>query len=240
MDKENYELICKNYNNLVKENEELQNKVKELTNVNITLIKIIEHNSKIIENKDKTIEELKRENEELRARIAFLEQELKTTNKDLQDTKQELTTTKQELATTKQELATTKQELTIVRNDFDTFKNNIENNILYKKIIMGIQDYNAIEMLETKLDDPTELQYLRDDRVDECHYINKKQNPTKQEKDIKINILIDKINTAPKAVINKFENMYPKLLDTIKPFLIKRDVEVNERITMRANNWWIM
>lgn len=226
MDKENYELICKNYNNLVKENEELQNKVRELTNVNITLIKIIEHNSKIIENKDKTIEELKRENEELRARIAFLEQEHKTTNKDLQDTKQEL--------------ATTKQELTIVRNNFDTFKNNIENNILYKKIIMGIQDYNAIEMLETKLDDPTELQYLRDDRVDECHYINKKQNPTKQEKDIKINILIDKINTAPKAIIDKFENMYPKLLDTIKPFLIKRDVEVNERITMRANNWWVM
>lgn len=226
MDKENYELICKNYNNLVKENEELQNKVRELTNVNITLIKIIEHNSKIIENKDKTIEELKRENEELRARIAFLEQELKTTNKDLQDTKQEL--------------ATTKQELTIVRNNFDTFKNNIENNILYKKIIIGIQDYNAIEMLETKLDDPTELQYLRDDRVDECHYINKKQNPTKQEKDIKINILIDKINTAPKAIIDKFENMYPKLLDTIKPFLIKRDVEVNERITIRANNWWVM
>jgi outer membrane murein-binding lipoprotein Lpp len=233
MDKENYELICKNYNNLVKENEELQNKVRELTNVNITLIKIIEHNSKIIENKDKTIEELKRENEELRARIAFLEQELKTTNKDLQDTKQEL-------ATTKQELTATKQELTIVRNDFNIFKNNIENNILYKKIIMGIQDYNAIEMLETKLDDPIELQYLRDDRVEECHYINKKQNPTKQEKDIKINILIDKINTAPKVVIDKFENMYPKLLDTIKPFLIKRDVEVNERITMRANNWWEM
>ena len=40
MDKENYELICKNYNNLVKENEELQTKVRELTNVNITLIKI--------------------------------------------------------------------------------------------------------------------------------------------------------------------------------------------------------
>jgi len=165
---------------------------------------------KIIEHKDKTIEELKHENEELKARIAYLEKEL----------------------------ISTKQELAIVRNDFDIFKNNTLNNILYKKIIMGLQDYNAIEMLETKLEDSSELASLRDDRVDECHYINKKLKPTTQEKDIKINILIDKINNAPVKVLEKFNDMYPGLLEQLKPFLIYRQVEPNETITKRANAWW--
>lgn len=205
------------YNKLLTENQYLHNKLNDLTAFNNTLIKIIEH-------KDKTIEELKRENEELKARIAYLEKEL--------------ISTKQELATTKQELATTKQELATVRDDFNTFKSNTLNNILYKKIIMGLQDYNAIEMLETKLEDSSELESLREDRVDECHYINKKLKPTTQEKDIKINILIEKINNAPIKVLDKFNNMYPSLLEQLKPFLVHRDVEPNEKITKRANAWW--
>ena len=103
---------------------------------------------------------------------------------------------------------------------------------------MGLQDYNAIDMLETKLEDPTELQSLREDRVDEYHYINKKLNPSQQEKDIKINILIDKINSAPNEVLAKFETMYPGLLEQLKPFLAKRDVEINEKINKKAIAWW--
>jgi len=222
MDSEYYEVINKNYEKILKENEELKNKVRELSAVKNTLMAIIEH-------KDKTIEELLRENAELKLRIAVLEKTLNDTKKELEDTKQELEKTKQDLAETKVELTTVKDNI-----------NKIMNNTLYKKIIMGIQDYNAIELLEKKLSNPTELQYLRDDRVDECHYINKKQNPSQQEKDIKINILIDKINTAPKDIIDMFENMYPGLIQLLiaEQFLDKRTVIEDERIIKRANAWW--
>lgn len=162
--------------------------------------------------------------------IKIIEHKDKTIE-ELQRENEELRT---RIAYLEKELQDTKKELATIKTDFDTFKNKM----LYKKIIMGLQDYNAIDMLETKLEDPTELQSLREDRVDECHYINKKLNPSQQEKDIKINILIDKINSAPNEVLAKFETMYPGLLEQLNPFLAKRDVEINEKINKKAIAWW--
>lgn len=155
-------------------------------------------------------------------------------DKTIEELQRENEELKTRIAYLEKELKDTKKELATIKTDFDAFKNNM----LYKKIIMGLQDYNAIDMLETKLEDPTELQSLREDRVDECHYINKKLNPSQQEKDIKINILIDKINSAPNEVLAKFETMYPGLLEQLKPFLAKRDVEINEKINKKALAWW--
>ena len=93
-----------------------------------------------------------------------------------------------------------------------------------------------MERLETKVSDPTELYNLHNDRIDECHYIN--SNYTQQEKDIRINILIDNINTIPNVVLCKFDNMYPNLINILKPHLIKKNIKYNQRLIERANNWW--
>ena len=262
MDSEYYEFINKNYKQILKENEELKNKIRELSTVKNTLMAVIEHKDKTIEelqrentelklritvlekeladtkheleDTKKELADTKKELNETKQELADTKKELEETNKELADTKHELEETKKELADTKHELEETKKELTTVKDSV----NKMMNNTLYKKIIMGIQDYNALEMLEKQMTDPTELQYLRDDRVDECHYINKKHNPTKQEQDIKINILIDKINTAPKCVLDMYENIYPSLLQQLEPFLVKRVIVEDERIIRRANAWW--
>ena len=54
------------------------------------------------------------------------------------------------------------------------------------------------------------------------------------------NILIDKLNNAEPEIIDKFENIYPGLLDTLKPHLEKRDVILDEETVIWANNWWEM
>ena len=113
---------------------------------------------------------------------------------------------------------------------------NRNNKDLLKKIIIGIQDLNALERLETKVSDPTELINLHNDRIDECHYIN--SNYSQQEKDVRINILIDNINTIPNEVLNKFDVLYPNLLSVLKPHLIKRNINYNQKLIDRANNWW--
>ena len=81
-----------------------------------------------------------------------------------------------------------------------------------------------------------ELFNLHNDRIDECHYIN--SNYTQQEKDVRINILIDNINTIPNDVLNKFDVLYPNLLNELKPHLIKKNTNYNQKLIDRANNWW--
>ena len=45
-----------------------------------------------------------------------------------------------------------------------------ETNQLFNKYVIGIQDLNRIELLETQIADARELKKLRDDRIDGCHY----------------------------------------------------------------------
>jgi chromosome segregation ATPase len=161
--------------------------------------------------KNLEIEMLRKENQELREKIKILED--KISNQDTKITKQQ------------KEIDDLKKE-----------NENRNNKDLLKKIIIGIQDLNALERLETKVSDPTELINLHNDRIDECHYIN--SNYTQQEKDVRINILIDNINTIPNDVLNKFNILYPNLMNVLKPHLIKKNINYNQRLIDRANNWW--
>ena len=161
--------------------------------------------------KNLEIEMLRKENQELREKIKILED--KISNQDTEITKQQ------------KEIDDLKKE-----------NENRNNKDLLKKIIIGIQDLNALERLETKVSDPTELINLHNDRIDECHYIN--SNYTQQEKDVRINILIDNINTIPNDVLNKFNILYPNLMNVLKPHLIKKNINYNQRLIDRANNWW--
>jgi len=108
---------------------------------------------------------------------------------------------------------------------------------LFNKYVIGIQDINALEQLETKLADATELMKLHKDRIDGCHYINDKYN--NNEKAIRINLLIDKIINIPENIKELFEDEYPHLLDELQAVLVKRDSVVEDtRFIKKSNNWW--
>ena len=167
-------------------------------------------NTDILE-KNLEIEMLRKENQELREKIKMLEDKINEQNQEIFKQKKEIDDLKKE-------------------------NENRNNKELLKKIIIGIQDLNALERLETKVSDPSELINLHNDRIDECHYIN--SNYTQQEKDVRINILIDNINTIPNDVLNKFDVLYPNLLNELKPHLIKKNTNYNQKLIDRANNWW--
>lgn len=241
------------------ENYALHERLFQLTASNQTLQDTLKNREEIILARDKTIEELKRENEELKARIAHLEtnnQELNDKNSilsskvenlenELTTTQKKLDTTTQELALTKAELTSTKEELKSVRSELDTIKSNK----LLMKFIMGLQDLNSWEKLEKKVDNPQILIRLRRNRVGECHYIDNDYEII--EKEIRRNILIDKLNDSD-DIKKMLDSMFPNLLDTLTPYLAKRELQITlgqdnndtvsisdiEDITQWANKWW--
>ena len=108
---------------------------------------------------------------------------------------------------------------------------------LFNKYVIGIQDINALEQLETKLADARELMKLHKDRIDGCHYINDKYS--NNEKAIRINLLIDKLTNIPENIKELFEDEYPQLLDELKAVLVKRDSVIEDtRFIKKSNNWW--
>ena len=235
------------------ENYNLHQRLFQLTANYQTLQDTLKTRDEIILARDKTIDELKRENAELKlriteleisnkkltnkneilgAKIENLENELITAKEELATTKEELVTTKEELATTKEELATTKEELKNNKEEITQLKNNK----LFAKFIVSIQDLNSYEKLEKKLSNPKILYRLRMNRVSECHYLDEELD--NNEKEIRRNLLIDKLNSADSNIVAKFNKLYPDLLEMLKPYLNKRDVQIDEEATIWANNWW--
>jgi chromosome segregation ATPase len=200
------------YIRLNQENKELRTKIEALTNESIKL------NTDIM-SKNLEIEILRKENQELKEKLKLLEDRI--TNQDSQISK----------------LKGDNKNLKIEITDLKLYNQKRKNKEILNKIILGLQDYNALDKLETKLSDPTELIYLHNDRIDECHYIN--TNYSQLEKDFRINILIDKINNADMDVLTMFDNKYPNLLNDLKPYLVKKNISnINQRFIDRTNNWW--
>ena len=176
--------------------------------------------------KDKIIIHLQKKVKEQDARIKILEKE----NIELKDIIK-----KQDTKIKEQDAKIKEQEIKI---EYLTNKiTSMELEKLYKKYIISIQDYNRLELLETKIPNPEELINLRGDRIGECHYID--DNSSDDDKANRINLLIDKINAIPEYIASQFEEDYPGLLKQIKPLLIKRPVNnENPRSIKRANTWW--
>jgi hypothetical protein len=204
-------------------NNVLQSSIDTNTNNNNNqYILLIEASYALIDSdyKDKIILYLQKKVKEQDARIKHLEKD----NYELKEKIKE------------QEVKIKEQEVKI--DDLTKKLNKSEQNQLYKKYIIGIQDYNRLELLETKLPNPYELINLRSDRIGDCHYID--DNHCDDDKAHRINILIDKINNTPEYIATKFEDDYPGLLEQIKPIMIKRVVgsNINPRSIKRANTWW--
>ena len=178
------------------------------------------------ENKDKVIDCMQKKMKELETiiktqneKINNLEATIKTQNTIIE--KQNTIIETQNIKITNLETRLTKQE----------------QRQLFNKYVIGIQDFNEFEKLETKLADANELKKLHNDRIVGCHYINKKYS--NNEKAIRINLLIDKLDNIPENIKELFEDEYPGLLDELKPVLVKHDV-INEDIKFikKSTNWW--
>lgn len=218
--KKNMTLVGSNeYEELLQENKELHNKVRLLTN---DLIKInnesIKLNNELV-SRNLEIEILRKENEELKEKIKYLESKIEA---------HEITITEQKNTIEKLE-----NKVLLLTDDMEIIKNNK----IYEKIIVGLQDFNALELLENKVSNPNILRKLRKNRINVCHYIN--DDYEEYKKNICINILIDKINNANNTVLEMIEDEYPGLLHTIQPYLIKKPVKNgNHGFIKIKTNWW--
>lgn len=171
------------------------------------------------DNKDKVISSLQKKLKELESTIKL--QTTKINNLEETIKKQDINIKTQESKINNLEERLTKQE----------------QRQLFNKYVIGIQDINALEQLETKLADASELMKLHKDRIDGCHYINEKYS--NNEKAIRINLLIDKLTNVPENIKELFEDEYPQLLDELKAVLVKRDSVVEDtRFIKKSNNWW--
>jgi uncharacterized coiled-coil protein SlyX len=171
------------------------------------------------DNKNKVISSLQKKLQELESTIKI--QNTKINNIEETIKKQDINIKTQESKINNLEERLTKQE----------------QRQLFNKYVIGIQDINALEQLETKLADASELVKLHKDRIDGCHYINDKYS--NNEKAIRINLLIDKLTNIPENIKELFEDEYPHLLDELKAVLVKRDYILEDaRFIKKSNNLW--
>jgi len=195
------------YNKLIDENNELKIKLTLLTNDYKTL-EIIKENHVM------TIELLKKENAELKSRIEALEQ-----------LNLESTSRVGELLT----------RISTLESEF----NKLKNKSLFDKYMIAIQDLYKEEHLKTKINDQTvlkELKYLEDDRIENCHYLNRKYSNI--DKDGRRYVLNEKIMNMSSDIKQMFALEYPTVLNGITPF-IKKNNNVPSDITLeQANRWW--
>ena len=160
------------------------------------------HNERLLKETIKigeaTIEELREENKKLKIEIEFLKTQIADQNdkiKILQKTNEML----------------------------NSRMDRIEANLEYDKCVIGIQDINDDERLETKLEPKIaqQLKEMREGRNIGCHYILK--NDTEEIKNYKKYILYIKLSTMSNMVKNIFNRKNKNLIDNLLPHLKKKD-----------------
>ena len=113
-----------------------------------------------------------------------------------------------------------KEENIIIKEDNkETHKQltKIINRTIFNKYTKAIQYVNRLEQFEKQLNNPKYMIQLREDRVDDCHYIN--DNDTQDEQKKKMNILYEKINNMSNEVKKMFNRRYPNLINNISSLI---------------------
>jgi chromosome segregation ATPase len=222
------------YQELLNENEKLRKELQRFIN-NETIF------HSVILDKDKTINELREENKMLKNKLKSLEKQIDILN--IKNTEHEkeyknLKTEHEDLKINHENLKTEHTNLKIDHNDLKNEIQNMKNNKTFDKFIIAIQDLNRLELLETKVSNSTKdiLQELRDDRIDDCHYIN--DNDTQQRKDDKRNILYDEIKSMPQSIKDMFDTEYPNLLNDIESFIINKKTIPTQKFIAKTKRWF--
>lgn len=141
---------------------------------------------------EKNMDNLKRENKELKMRLDALEEMVAKFNGDQERVH-----------------LLEKQNYELV-----TKLDRIENDKLYGKYIVAIQDLNRKKRLEVHLDgqDLENLQNLRKRRVMECHYLNDEYDDKMYER---IAVMYNKIMSMPSNIRKMFDSQYPNLINVV-------------------------
>jgi hypothetical protein len=167
----------------------------------------------IVRIKDKTIDELKKENEELKLRISNLEKDI--IDKDIR--------------------------ICNLEKDNKQLKKTVsflENKEIYQKYMKAIQDANSYLLLEKKLDIPYcyLLEQFRLDRVDLCHFINKKDNEKYNNE--KIEYIRRKILGMPDEIKRKFNRKYEGMIERILDILETYKIDIIQEDLEKIEEEW--
>lgn len=109
---------------------------------------------------------------------------------------------------------------------------------LFTNTLKAIQDFIVLENLESKILNSNEIINFG---LFKENYIYPEDSQL--DKDLRINFLIDKIDTMDLEVLNMIENIFPNLINDLKPFLIKKIISnfcpiKDKHIVFRINMWW--
>ena len=214
------------YDKVKQENYELHTKIFNLTANQQTLHDTIKNRDEIILARDKTIEELQKENNILKIRIKELEDKISKLELDNKSLNTKIDILEKDNRTIKEDNKEIHKQLTKMMNKS-----------IFNKYTKAIQDVNRLEQFEKQLNNPRYMIQLREDRVDECHYIN--DNDTSDEQKKKMNILYEKINNMSNEVKNMFNRRYPNLINNISSMIPYDNTVIMTQIEKDdINEWW--
>jgi len=191
---------------MYEENISAKAKISELTNIKTELFDALTK-------KNIDIDNLKEENNKLKIQLEQIQNEMKNINHNY-------------------------DELKIKHDSLENEIQKIKNDKAFDKFVIAIQDLNREESLEKKVNGKTQkiLQELRENRIDECHYIN--DNDSQQRKDDKRNILYDEIKNMPKALRDMFDKYYPNVLNDIDKYIINKKSTPSQTFVAQINRWF--
>jgi len=214
------------YDKVKQENYELHTKIFNLTANQQTLHDTIKNRDEIILARDKTIEELQKENNILKIRIKELEDKISKLELDNKSLNTKIDILEKDNRTIKEDNKEIHKQLTKMMNKS-----------IFNKYTKAIQDVNRLEQFEKQLNNPRYMIQLREDRVDECHYIN--DNDTSDEQKKKMNILYEKINNMTNEIKNMFNRRYPNLINNISSMIpYDNTVIMTQNEKDDINEWW--
>jgi chromosome segregation ATPase len=188
-------------------------KISELTNTKMELFDILTK-------KNVDIDNLKEENNKLKIQLEQIQNEMEIINYNYNGLKMK------------------HDELTMKHDGLQQEITEMKNNKAFDRFVIAIQDLNREESLEKKVSSRTQkiLQELREDRIDDCHYIN--DNDSKQKKDDKRNILYDEIKNMPKSLRDMFDNLYPNVLNDIDKYIINQKSTPSPSFVAKTKRWF--
>lgn len=221
------------YDKVKQENYELHTKIFNLTANQQTLHDTIKNRDEIILARDKTIEELQKENNILKIRIKELEDKISKLELDNKSLNTKIDILEKENKEIKEDNRTIKEDNKEIHKQLTKMMNKT----IFNKYTKAIQDVNRLEQFEKHLNNPRYMIQLREDRVDECHYIN--DNDTTDEQKKKMNILYEKINNMTNEIKNMFNRRYPNLINNISSMIpYDNTVIMTQNEKDDINEWW--
>lgn len=108
----------------------------------------------------------------------------------------------------------------------------------YHKFVIAIQDVNHLEQIESKLsgNDKKNLIRLKKSRVSECHYID--EDDDDNDKNDRRTVLYERIQTMSQHVRQKFDKMFPNLLDALMIHIVQTKTQPSDESLKDILEWW--